>query len=176
MYLPTYQIFIGAGIVYFLGILQFARFRQLLINIAVFTLFLLNFFYYLHMYWIHTPIEYASSWQYGYKQAVEVVKNYEANYDKTVVTYAYDQPYIYFLFYNQTDPFWYQANWGRAEIQRANRSYGKFIFRNIDWTKDDKLSRTLFVGTPQEIPDGVAGLIKDIKFPDGTVALRIVGR
>lgn len=176
MYLPTYQIFIAAGIVEFLNQLQANRSRKKLIYLVVFSLFLINFFYYLHMYWIHTPVEYASEWQYGYKQAVEEVKNYEADYDKIVVTYAYDQPYIFFLFYNQTDPSWYQANWGSGEIQRANRSYGKYEFRKIDWGKDDKLSRTLFVGTPKEIPDGIPGQIKDINYPAGTVAFRIVGR
>lgn len=193
LYLPTYQIFSALGITVMLnsvipdlirspiGIPQRVRddkkirYANLLV-LVTFSILLFTFYYYLHSYWIHTPVEYASSWQYGYKQAVQEVTKLESGFEKVIVTYAYDQPYIFFLFYNLTDPAWYQANWGEGEIQRANRSFGKFEFRNIDWGKDSKLQNTLLVGTPTEIPQGVEGFIKDINYPDGTVAFRIVGR
>lgn len=178
IYLPTYQIFSAFGLVEAIDFLKKLRNQYLGRGIVVltFSILLLTFYYYLHTYWIHTPVEYASSWQYGYKQAVEEAAKLESGFEKVIVTYAYDQPYIFFLFYNQTDPVWYQANWGGGEIQRANRSFGKYEFRNIDWGKDSKLQNTLLVGTPTEIPQGVEGFINDINYPDGTVAFRIVGR
>lgn len=139
-------------------------------------LFLLNFFYYLHMYWVHSPFEYASEWQYGYKQAVEEVKRIENYYNKVIVTYRYDQPYIFFLFYNQVDPSWYQLNFKEEEIGRFKRSFGKYEFRNIDWQKDSQLLNTLFVGTAGEIPDNTTGIVKNINFPDGSIAFRIAVR
>lgn len=128
------------------------------------------------MYWIHTPLEYSRDWQYGYKEAVKVVNEYENNYSKIIITYRYDQPYIYFLFYNLVDPSWYQNNWGEGEVKRAQRSLGKYEFHNIDWQSDSQRSNTLLVGTADEIPPETGGIIKEIKFPDGTIAFRIVGR
>lgn len=155
------------------------RQNQTILNLIVlitFFLFLLNFFYYLHMYYIHTPSEYSQWWQYGYKEAVKTAAAYEKDFNEVIVTYRYDQPYIFFLFYNQTDPSWYQENWGGGEIQRANRSFGKYEFRNIDWEKDQQQSGALLVGTPQEIPQDATGIIKEINFLDGSVAFRIVAR
>lgn len=172
LYIPTYQIFITVGIWKFL---KFFRSYRYVVFFVIF-LFLLNFYYYLHMYYIHTPIEYAPEWQYGYRQVVEEVRKLEDKYEKVVVTYHYDQPYVYFLFYNQIDPTWYQAQWNGEEIQRSARSFGKYEFRYLDWEKDSQLSQGILVGTGEEIPKDVSGVVKDILFPDGSVAFRIVAR
>ncbi len=128
------------------------------------------------MYYIHTPVEYASWWQYGYKQVVDEVNKLETDKSKVIVTYRYDQPYIYFLFYKKIDPSWYQKNWGSGEILRSERKFGKYEFRNLDWKEDEKLSDVVLVGTPEEIPEDVSGIVKNIRFPDGAVAFRIVAR
>lgn len=176
LYLPTYQIFVAAGVFGLLKLLGIKIIKKIIVIIFIFGLFLFNFYYYLHMYWIHTPFEYSSEWQYGYKQAVAEVSKIEQYYDKIVVTYRYDQPYIFFLFYNQVDPSWYQKNFKEEEIGRFKRSFGKYEFRNIDWTEDAKLTDTLFVGTAGEIPDNTSGFIEDIHFLDGSAAFRIVAR
>ena len=125
------------------------------------------------MYWIHTPVEYSSSWQYGYRQVVESVNKIDNNVSKIIVTYKYDQPYVFFLFYNKIDPSWYQTNWGEGEIKRARRDFGNFEFRNIDWDKDSKTDNAIIVGTPEEIPEGALSVIREIRFLDGSVAFRI---
>jgi 4-amino-4-deoxy-L-arabinose transferase-like glycosyltransferase len=172
LFLPVYQIFITTGVVVAIRYFNFRR----IVTLGIGTLFIMNFFYYQHMYWIHSPVEYASEWQYGYKQAVEEVASIQDQYEHIVVTYRYDQPYIYFLFFQQIGPEWYQTNWGSGEIQRAQRSFGKYEFRNIDWVKDSQLTNILFVGTDKEIPAGTRGIIKEIKYPDGSVAFRIAAR
>ncbi|MCL5798015.1 MAG: glycosyltransferase family 39 protein [Patescibacteria group bacterium] len=177
-FIPTYQIFTAVGFFELLYILREKirpEFYKSFVSLAVFLL-LVNFFYYMQMYWVHTPVMDSQSWQYGYKQAVTVVDKYASNYKRIIVTYRYDQPYVFFLFYNKTDPVWYQKNWGSGQIQRANRSFGKYEFRNIDWAIDSKLSDTLLVGTPDEIPPGAGKLLSEIHFLDGSVAFRIVGR
>lgn len=176
MYLPTFQVFTAVGIIGLLDLLRISLKRKGIVLIFIFGLFLLNFFYYLHMYYVHTPREYSQWWQYGYKEAVQTVAKYEKNFDRIIVTYRYDQPYIYFLFYNQIDPQWYQKNWGGGEIQRANRSFGKYEFRNIDWIKDSNLTKTLLIGTPKEIPANTNGILSEIHFLDGSVAFRIASR
>jgi len=176
LYLPTYQIFAAVGVVGLFKSRKINITKKIIIIAVIFGLFILNFFYYLHMYYLHTPKEYSQWWQYGYKEVVSEVSKIEDNYQKVIITYAYDQPYIYFLFYNQTDPSWYQRTWNGGEIQRENREFGKYEFRKIDWQRDSKLSKTLLVGTPTEIPQGAEGLLSEIKFLDGSVAFRIVSR
>ncbi len=171
LYVPTYQIFAAYGVYRFMKLIN-----KKIVIIFTFAFLIFNFYYYLHMYYLHSPYEYAQDWQYGYKEVVEEVSKYIDNYERVIVTYAYDQPYVYFLFYGNIDPSWYQNNWGEGEINRNTRKFGKFEFRNIDWSRDSQLYRTLLVGTSGEIPEGSPGLIREIKFPDGRVAFRIVER
>ena len=173
---PGFSIFTALG-VYFLFFRE-NKIRKASLLIPVVILFLLNFSYYLHQYYVHTPIEYGDFWQYGHKEAFQDAKSLEKKYDKIIFTYKYDQPYIYYLFDNRVDPSWYQNNWDylkTGQTERMRRVIGKYEFRNIDWNKDRSFKNTLFIGSPQEIPNDTPGLIKTIYFLDGSVAFRIVG-
>ncbi len=173
-YLPTYQIFIALGFLYFFRWIK-TKFGKKGINFGLFILLLLviNFYYYLHMYFIHTPLEESKQWQYGYKQLVEKIST-RSDYSKAIITYKYDQPYVYFLFYQKIDPVWYQDHWGSGEIQRANREFGNYIFRGIDWPKDSQLQNVIIVGTPKEIPASASGITDEIRFLDGSTAFYII--
>lgn len=134
-----------------------------------------NFLYYLHQYYVHTPIEYGYYWQYGYKDVMSYLKTNEDFATHIIVTYKYDQPYIYYLFYNKIDPAWYQKNWDynkNGKTDRFKRVIGKYEFRNINYSSDVLMPNTILVGTPQEIPDG-KNVVKNIYFPDGRIAFRI---
>lgn len=142
---------------------------------AIILFLIANFMYYLHQYYVHTPIEYGYFWQYGYKEAVSFAKENEGKFDRIIMTYSYDQPYIYYLFYNKIDPVWYQKNWDYNKTgltDRFKRVVGKYEFRNIDYSRDSALQNTLLIGTPDEIPVN-AKVIEIVKFPDGKVAFRI---
>lgn len=171
LYLPSYQILAACGMW-----IMFSNGRKYLYLFKYLTVvfLILNVYYYLHQYWIHTPVEYAYEWQYGYKQMVYDVSVLGKTKKSILVTYAYDQPYVYFLFYDRIDPSWYQNEWNKNEIQRDIRVFGKYQFRKLDWSKDSQLTDTLLVGTPDEIPAQTSGLVKEINYPDGSVAFRIV--
>lgn len=179
LFLPIYQIFTAIGIIYsFRWMKKFIVFTPViyLAKISVFILIAINIFYYFQMYYVHTPNEASKDWQYGYKQAVEVAKNFEDQVDKIVMTYKYDQPHIFVLFFNQVDPVWYQSLWQGGEVLREQRSFGKYTFRLIKWEEDKNATNTLFIGTSDEIPDGQEGHIVDIPFLDHKIAFRIVKR
>lgn len=178
-FLPAYQIFTAIGIIAFSKWFSSIKFRPLNLSLfypisgLVIILFILNFLYYLNLYYVHTPLEASKYWQYGYRQAIEYAKENEHKYDRIVITYRYDQPYIYYLFFNKIDPSWYQKNWdynNDDEIERMTRIIGKYEFRNIDYKVDKELGNTLLIGTPDEIPQNES--IKEIKFIDGDVAFR----
>ncbi len=171
-----FHIFAAVGVIFFWE--KIMKVKKSLIKVVamaiVILFFVLNFIYYLHQYYAHTPIEYGYFWQYGYKQALSYAKENEGKFRNIIMTYKYDQPYIYYLFYNKINPLWYQKNWDNNEngtIDRFKRVIGKYTFRNIDYSKD-ALAKTLLIGTPEEIPDS-AHIVKTIKFPDGKIAFRI---
>ena len=175
--LPTYQLFTAIGMSKIVFLLKKFFPQRLFLGslIALGLIILGNFFYYLEMYYVHTPVESSQDWQYGYKQAVSIIKQYESQVSRVVVTYAYDQPHVYLLFYLRVDPAWYQAQWTGGEVQREARGFAKYEFRRIKWAEDQYKTDTLFIGTPEEIPE-TAGEVAHVFFLDGSIALRIVKR
>lgn len=182
---PFFSIFSALGVILALQKISNIKYQILKIRIKylilslVFLFFIFNFFYYIHKYYVHTPIEYSDWWQYGNKEALSYAKSLERKYEKIIYTYKYDQPYIYYLFYNKIDPLWYQKNWDylkTGDVERMKRVIGKYEFRNLNYGQDSKLNKTLLIGSPEEIPENAEGLIKTIYFLDGSVAFRIVGR
>lgn len=180
--IPAFQIFTATGLLFFILYMSKLKFRMfkipvkhILLSIAV-LLFVYNFAYYLHQYYVVTPIKYGYFWQYGNKQAIEYALKHEKSYNKIIMTYAYDQPYIYYLFYNKINPSWYQTHWdynGNGEVDRFDRRIGKYEFKNIDYALDNRSPKTLLIGAPSEIPKG-ASVIDKIYFPDKRVAYEIV--
>ena len=109
----------------------------------------MSLIYYLHMYYVHYPVEYSDQWQYGYKQAVEYVKPLYNNVDHIVVTENYGRPYVYFLIFMKMDP----------------NSFDKLIFAGIP--SDYNLpGKTIFITTPGALPKK-AYLLKTINQLDG---------
>ena len=133
-------------------------------------------------YFIHAPIANSNFWQYGYKQAVEFVKERQNDYEKIVFTGKYGQPYIYYLLYSQYPPSEYQQRAVLVEHPEGDVGYVERIdnieFRNLYWPQDRFESKVLYVGATYEIPDqdleeGQARVLKDIYFLDGELAFRI---
>ncbi len=173
-----FHIFAASGAVFLWGKIMLLKnlFVRVAIMFIIIFCFIFNFVYYLHQYYVHTPIEYGYFWQFGYKEALSYAKENEEKFNNIIMTYEYDQPYAYYLFYNKIDPAWYQKNWDynkNGTIDRFKRVVGKYTFRNIDYSKDINIPNTLLIGTPKEIRDN-AKVIKTIKFPDGKTAFKIV--
>lgn len=173
--IPALHIFTAFGIVTSYSWIQKRKsiLKLSFISIAL-LLLIFNILYYLHQYYVHTPIEYGYFWQYGNKEAVDFAIRSENKYDKIIMTYAYDQPYIYYLFYGKVDPSWYQKNWDynkNGKIDRFKRIIGKYEFRPIQFDSDIRLAKVLLIGTPEEIPSGK--VVKEIFFPDGRLAYKI---
>ncbi len=164
LFLPTFQLFTAYGI---LSLYQSIRKDILKFSFLAFSfsLFALSFFYYLHIYFVHYPLESSQSWLYGYKQAVEFVNSRKDRYEKIIVTTAYDQPYIYFLFYQK--PLKVLFNSGEF-----CKGFEKLEFRKINWKNDQRLRNSLLIGTKEELPEN-ENIVKEIKFLDGEIAFKI---
>jgi len=182
-FLPTWQIFAALGIVTTIQLLSNVKLKILnlkilyIVGILYFMFSVLNFAYYLNQYFVQQNYYSSQDWQYGYQQAVDEVKLIGNNYKEIVVSdkQPMDKSYMFFLFYLQYPPLEYQKiGVDSSGGFRSHHYFGKYTFRPIDWTKDSKRKGVLYIGNPEEIPEGV-NTIKKIYNLGGTPAIKIVG-
>ena len=112
----------------------------------IFSLLVL-FFAYMREYFVDYRIKYANSWQYGYKEVVELVMNQYADFDQILITKRYGEPHEFILFHSgwnpdsfQTDPNlirFYQSNWYWVD------KFDRFYFVN-DWLVQDGMMKKIF--------------------------------
>ncbi len=178
-----FAVLSASGLVYLLERFN-SGIRRKVIAVALFFIILANFAIFVDRYFIHTPIERSNAWVYGYKQAAELAGKQAGNYNEVVFTDSYGQPYIYYLLYNRYSPEKFQK---QAVLEQIGvdvgtvRKIDNVSFRYINWPEDRGSRRTLFIGTPIELPlvdilpfPNEFKLIKEIKFLNGTTALYIV--
>lgn len=149
--------------------------RKLLFTVVC-LLFSVNFVYYLDMYFNQMPREFAPYWQYGYKQAIGEAQILAPKYKKIIFSGKLEQPYIFYLFYTKYNPVKYLKQGGSKGIDFNNWSYqniGKYEFKFLDWSKEEKGSDILFVGRPADFGGGVK-ILKTIYYPDGKPAIELV--
>jgi 4-amino-4-deoxy-L-arabinose transferase-like glycosyltransferase len=66
--------------------------------------FLLNFSFYLHQYFVHWSKESWRYWAYNYKEAILAVKEREKDYETVLINNSYEPSIIWFLFWMEYDP------------------------------------------------------------------------
>ena len=173
------------GLSYILSLLK--RIKKSMLHATCYLLltviFLSSLIYFLDSYFIHMPIQNAKLWDYGYKQIVNAVTPIQSNYKKIVVQQSYDQPYIYFLFYQKYDPYKYQSN---AKLKESSfgdvglvETLDNITFQDYSFPYVSSLRPILIVGDGTRIPVDYQkfgfNLITDIKYPDGIfTAFRIL--
>lgn len=129
--------------------------------------------FYFHMYYRQLDREYSRDWQYGYAQAVRYAEEHKGKFKQVVVSTALEQPHMFFLFYTKYDPAAYLAQGGTASggFKEYRNRFDKYVFRAIgDWQKEPHDGKTLYIGTPREIPNGAQ---YSIYYLDGSEAIRI---
>jgi len=154
----AYQLLPVLVMITALGINEIKRFKiWLWLAIAV------NAGFFLYHYFVTYPAETASQWQYGYKQVAATAYEWEDKVDKVIITSYYGQPYVFTYWYQDRDP--QAVFWG---------SMIKYLFREVKYDGDRHLTNTLLIGSPEDIPPEAKNIIKEIYFPDGKVAFRVV--
>jgi 4-amino-4-deoxy-L-arabinose transferase-like glycosyltransferase len=182
-FLPIWQIIIALGIVFSTATISKMKYQitKIKIKYLIFAFcilfFLLNFSYYLNQYFVQLNKYDSEYWQYGYKQAVDIADSVGGNYKQIIVSSEgnFDKSYIFFLFYSKYPPLEYQKIVQQRPKDPVDNSssFGKFVFRPIDWSKDSQLKNVLFIGGPDEFPQS-AKVIKTIHYLNGTPAMKIV--
>ncbi len=169
--LPVWQIFVAYGVWQVLAARKKLN-RVIAVGIIV-VLYAGSFFYYLHNYYSHYAKEYSGEWQYGYREAIRYVQPLKSKYNQIVITEGIGRPYIYALFYEQTDPGLY---WKTVDGSfDAAGFYNVRGFENYRFNREgigEFQGRTLYVLPPYQVPPG-AHIVKTIYLLNGDPALVI---
>ncbi len=169
IYLPMYQILTAIG-VYYLFLSRKAKPFILIVGL----LLIINFFVYLHQYHKHLALEYSESWKYGRKEAVLFSDSLKSNYDRIIVSTKLEQPYMFWLYYLGYDPKKYLQEGGTVSgsFKEERNKFDKYQFKQIDYNNQKSEAKTLFVGLPEEFPEG-ANILKKINYLDKTPAIYV---
>src|SRR4030042_2291310 len=171
----------------FLSVIDKAKdLKGILRNISFGFLVLLCFFsyvYFMDSYFVHLPVHNAKYWNYRYKQVIKEITPIQGNYKDILFQQSYDQPYIYFLFFQKYDPSEYQKQAHLLE----NRFGDVGLVENLDnvqflgwsWPYATGEKDTLIIGNDVAIPSGWSrkdyNLVSEIKYPDNFMtAFRIL--
>lgn len=136
-----------------------------LLSLPIFLLYFLVFIYVYDVYFFHSQTVLAKEFNYGYKQAVQIIKDNPT--PKVVFTDVLGQPYIYYVFYTAYDPATYQKNIdfisGGFDVGRVghvgNVEFHQFSIDDIKTSKD-----TLFIGSVGNIPNQINSSFPNVDF------------
>src|SRR3989304_4065156 len=137
--------------------------------------YFINFAFYLHQYYVHMPIEYSKSWLYGRREAALFSESVKNNYDRIIVSTKIDQSHEFWLYYLKYDPQKYLTEGGTVSggyLEDKNK-FDKYFFKPIDFDKQQKEAKILFVGLPSEFPSNIK-ILKIVYYLNGEPAIYIV--
>lgn len=137
-----------------------------------FTIYLASVVFYLHQYFVHSPLEFNSEANNGawlsteVEKAIPIVRSYQSNYDRIIFTWqnAKVAPPVYFMFYEKPDPRKFQtkaAGWTKdpPSFRQIYNQIESIEFRAINWERDKDLENTLLIGYPDEFPKYTEGIV-----------------
>lgn len=168
IFLPTWQIFEAAGLVFLFQ--KFAKGKWApVLPIVLAVLFALNIFYYFHQYFVHTNTAFQKDWQFGYKEAILYASANAKDDARIVFSKNLEQPYIFYLYHTQHNPKEYVAVKGSWRTSEACYTIHKAYFG----TCIDKLrSGDLYIAAEDESLQNAKEL-KRFNYTDGKPATTV---
>ncbi|MBI4153509.1 glycosyltransferase family 39 protein [Candidatus Woesebacteria bacterium] len=168
-------------------LLSFSKKHSSKIMVSIFALLILNFAFFLHMYFNHSQIhkpfienlvlDGSSYRNVGAKELVFELEKLKGRYDKIIVTNFPDDPYPWYAFFTDKDP----KDFNSYAIKRVSGSwtYGNLVFSNLRCPSDDSFvepnpEKLLVIDSwpcayESKIRDGLpVKVIDKIKRPDGS--------
>jgi len=164
-------------------------------NILLTAILLVNFFYFLHMYFSHSNshkpfianyiLDDSSYRNTETKKLVTYIDSVKSNYDKIIITDSPDSIYPWYAFFTGKDP----GEFNKHAIERSKGpwNYGNIVFSEIKCPSDDsfvdyKYKKLLVIDGPACVPEakikgGLAAKITNkIVRDDGSTAFTLLER
>jgi len=135
----------------------------------IFLIFLISgfflFLFFIEDYFFLSPYKSFKAMLYGNLEVVYWLRDNSLGKERVVISTKLSEPHIYVAFANAWNPDDYQKeseSWGTYRDQNLKfldqlKEYrlGKYIFRNINFSSDQSLTKTFLVGFPEEFPANV---------------------
>lgn len=173
-FLPTWQIFSSLGLLFF-----FAKIPRVVksLFVGVICVLILYSLYSLYInYFILFSRQQSRSFQLALSKAVSFVENHEKQYNNIIFSNVDNlyQSYMFFLFYSKYDPQLYLSQGGtKSGGFKETHYFGKYEFREINWSKEKKDEKTLFIGNPNDFPISTKQIFIG-SYLDGTKGIIVV--
>lgn len=187
--LPPLVFLMAYGLVAFYGLLP-KRYSKLLLT-AYCLLIFVSFVFYQHTYWVHNPYDSERWWHYGWKEAMQTIKEVDPHYDRVFISMAGEPAWIFFASGYQYDPVkWHQGYpmakttvHGFGEISYLDKFYfgsfhpdgggiydlPKYIDNKTLYLANAKEIGANLIQEPERVPNGLF-LVKAIAYPSGEPA------
>lgn len=136
-----------------------------------------NILYYLHQYYVHQRFHRPWHRQYGYKQLVAFISQSYPNYERILITKGHGAPYIFFLFYQEYDPAYYQSLGSPRDPDYGGFDKYTFVPRDCpSQIKEEVMQekKTLFVDKGECKINPYARVLETISREDNTPAFRLL--
>jgi hypothetical protein len=163
------------------GLLSFIKFLITRRQLFIFPVLVLIYGYfaciYAFSYYLKYPFQHASSWQFGNRQMVNLIKTEFSKYDQIIITKRYGEPHEYILWYWPWDPQAFQNDrslkWDFHDNWYWINALSHLRFVN-DWEIIDMAkalprgNKYLIISSGDSQPDGAK--VGQINYPDGSPA------
>lgn len=176
--LPTFLYFIAQGIsasYIFLRHLKRTWLRRITYA-TIGAVVIFNCSYYFFSYYSRFPILYAPMWKSEDKALTAFLKENESKYERIIIDTHSGFLYTSILYYLVFPPELFQGTVVRlpddSEGFSQVKSFGKFVFKEIDWENDTKQQKTLFVTTKKNDP-GDLPVLATFTYPQRPVVLAV---
>lgn len=174
--LPAFVILISYGIFQSLNFVKNKRYIILALIIII-SFYLYSLLFFLHQYFVHQKVHRPWYRMYEMKELVSEVTKREDNYQKIIMTKNSTEPYIFFLFYQKTNPADYQKEAYKLSWKK-NWTLGKYEFMVDDCPLQiddvEKNAGYLYIEKEECLKYRWKKTVKQIKRTDGTVALKLL--
>jgi len=153
-------------------------FKKIFVGLIV-CLFIINVSIYIDRYFVHFPRNEAANWGIGYKVLNELLTAPPLATKRVIMARPKYSPYIYLLFYSKYDPALYQKEAVRYPPTEDGfvdvREFGRYQFRDIDWSKDLQQDVVLVEWSTQ-VPEYVKNSYKtqEVTLPNGESLFTVI--
>lgn len=173
------NIISAAGLYYFLKLTR--SFKQYFYLLGMLILVLvLNFIYFLHMYFVNFPFEKSHYLQYPFEKVAEFAWSQYDNFEQIIFDPQFGDiapfigtgGYYYLAYYGHYPPRQFQEKF-HSGINAREVIFDKFFIREVYWPKDKDKKNTLFIVSIWSVPLDTVDqnlIIKRFNFYNGKLA------
>lgn len=172
------EVFSAFGVITLLSWLN--KIKRSDYKIAIFTAYALfivyNVVFYFSSYYIRFPVLYAESWRARDKDVSIYIKENLDKYNKVIIDNNSGFVYASYLFYSKYSPSEFHISVTRepddSEGFSMVKSFGKFQFETLDWSKYNDYTKTLIITKLEKKPERLTP-VKVFFYPQRPIVLSV---